>query len=133
MRERGKSKLTSDGLDDLVSNVADLEERVGMVLVVLEEVEHAETQHVKREADVAAIVEPVQHLDTDTEGRRGRYSHMGQGLPATTVTIHKCQRPAKNATSAMWQLAPVLRLPAKLLTRSTRSLTPSLSLLCHSL
>ena len=64
-------RLTSDGLDDLVGDVADLEEGVGVVLVVLEEVKHAESQHVKREADVSTVVEPIQHLDTDTVRRRG--------------------------------------------------------------
>ena len=56
----------------------DLEQRVRVVLVVLQEVEHAEAQHVKREAYVAMIVEPVQHLNTyaGREGEREEREHV---------------------------------------------------------
>ena len=67
-RERER-ELTSDGSDDLVGYVADLEERVWVVLVVLQEVKDAEPEHVKGETDVPGEVKPVQHLHTDTVGR----------------------------------------------------------------
>ena len=69
---QAQQPLTSDCLDDLVCYVADLEERVRVILVVFEEVEHTQTQHVKREANVATVVKPVQHLNTDTGRERGR-------------------------------------------------------------
>ena len=62
-----------------------------MVLVVLEEVEHAESQHVKCEAYVATKVEPVQHLNTDTEGG-------GEGGTVTWARV--CQLPLSRYTNA---------------------------------
>ena len=61
-------RLTLHSLDELVGNMADLEERIGMVLVVSEEVKHTQTQHVKGQTNVAIVVEPVQHLHTHTVG-----------------------------------------------------------------
>ena len=55
--------------------MADLEEGIGVVLVVSEKVKHTQTQHVKGEADVAIVVEPVQHLHTYTVGGREMLSH----------------------------------------------------------
>ena len=52
--------------------MADLEQRVGVVLVVFEEVKHAEPQHVEGETYMAVVVEPVQHLNTHTTGWRWR-------------------------------------------------------------
>lgn len=46
--------------------MADLEERIGMILIVSKEVKHTQTQHVKGQADVTTVVKPVQHLNTHT-------------------------------------------------------------------
>lgn len=54
--------------------MADLEERIRMVLVVSKEVKHTETQHVKGQADMAIVVKPVQHLNTDAAGK---YPYIG--------------------------------------------------------
>ena len=46
----------------LICHVSDLFERVRLIFVVLHKVEHGGSQKFEDDADVAAIVEPIQHL-----------------------------------------------------------------------
>ncbi len=54
--------LTFDGYAQLIGDVSDLRDRVRYIVVVLEEVEDAEAEHVEGDADVAVVVEPVEDV-----------------------------------------------------------------------
>ena len=51
------------GVAELVGHLPDLFQRVGFVVVVLEEVEDAGPQHLEGDAHVAVVIEPIEHLD----------------------------------------------------------------------
>lgn len=57
---------------DLAGHVSDLVNGIRQEVVCFQEVEGAERQQLKTDAHVAAVVEPVQHLHTVTDGK-GRW------------------------------------------------------------
>ena len=52
-----------DCLTQFVGHLSDLLDGVRFVIVVLEEIEDGRSEHFERDADVAVIIEPIQHLD----------------------------------------------------------------------
>lgn len=67
--------LTVDSEADLVSHVSDLVKGIRQEVVCFQEVKGAERQQLKRDANVAVTVKPVQHLYTQAkkeEEERGR-------------------------------------------------------------
>ena len=62
--------LTADGVADLVGHVSDLVNGIRQEAVCFQEVKGAERQQLERDAHVAVVVEPVQHLHAVTEGER---------------------------------------------------------------
>lgn len=65
-------ELTADSVADLVGHVSDLVNGIRQVVVCFHEVKGAERQQLKRDANVAVVVKPVQHLHTVTDGKRNR-------------------------------------------------------------
>lgn len=63
--------LTADGSDDLEGHVSDLLHTEGQEVVLLQDLRGAESQQLKDDADVAAVLEPVQHPHTGA-GKRQR-------------------------------------------------------------
>ena len=53
-----------------MGHLPDLVDGVRQEVVLLQEVKGAERQQLEGDADVAAIVEPVQHLDTKSEDKK---------------------------------------------------------------
>lgn len=67
--------LTADSVADLVGHVPDLVNGIRQEVVCLQEVKGAERQQLKRDAHVAVVVKPVQHLHTVTGRRRNTVKH----------------------------------------------------------
>lgn len=63
-------ELTADSVADLLGHVSDLVNGIRQEVVCFQEVKGAERQQLKRDAHVAVVVKPVQHLHTVTDGRR---------------------------------------------------------------
>ena len=61
--------LTADSVADLVGHVSDLVHGIRQEVVCFQEVKGAEREQLERDAHVAVVVKPVQHLHTVTEGR----------------------------------------------------------------
>lgn len=59
--------LTADGVADLLGHVSDLVEGIRQEAVCLQEVEGAEGEQLEGDANVAVVVEPVQHLHAVAE------------------------------------------------------------------
>lgn len=55
------ASLTADGSDDLEGHVSDLLHTEGQEVVPLQNLGGAESQQLEDDADVAAVLEPVQH------------------------------------------------------------------------
>lgn len=53
-----------DSITQLVGNVSDLFQGIWTVIVVLQEVKHAESKHVKGYTHMSMVVKPAQHPDT---------------------------------------------------------------------
>lgn len=69
MKRNNKSieALTLDSETDLEGHVPDLADWVGQVVVFLQEVEGAEREKLEGNTHVTVVVEPVEHLHTQTE------------------------------------------------------------------
>lgn len=52
---------------ELVRDVSDVVNRVRLVVVVLEEVEHTQSKNLERDACMAMIIEPIQDLHTQAK------------------------------------------------------------------
>lgn len=63
-------ELTADSVADLVGHVSDLVHGIRQEAVCFHEVEGAESEQLERDAHVAVVVKPVQHLHTVTEETR---------------------------------------------------------------
>lgn len=59
--------LTVDGEADLIGHVSDLTDGIRQVMILLHEIKRADGQQLKTETHVTVIVEPLQHLYTQTE------------------------------------------------------------------
>lgn len=68
--------LTADSVADLLGHVSDLVEGIRQEAVCLQEVEGAEGEQLEGDANVAVVVEPVQHLDAVADGERKDYEIM---------------------------------------------------------
>lgn len=55
------ASLTADGSEDLKGHVSDLLHAEGQAVVLLQDLGGAESQQLEDDADVAAVLEPVQH------------------------------------------------------------------------
>lgn len=66
--------LTADGVADLLGHVSDLVHGIRQEVVCFQEVKRAERQQLERDAHVAVVVKPVQHLHTVADGKRDRDS-----------------------------------------------------------
>lgn len=62
--------LTADSVADLEGHVSDLVNGIRQEVVFFQEVKGAERQQLKRDAHVAVVVKPIEHLHTVTDGRR---------------------------------------------------------------
>lgn len=62
--------LTSHSSDYLVRHVPDVIDGKRLEVVLFEEIIGAEAQQLKGNANVAVVVEPVQHVNTSTEERK---------------------------------------------------------------
>lgn len=62
--------LTADGVADLLGHVSDLVHGIRQEVVCLQEVKRAERQQLERDAHVAIVVKPVQHLHVVADGKR---------------------------------------------------------------
>lgn len=62
--------LTADSVADLLGHVSDLVEGIRQETVCLQEVEGAEGEQLEGDANVAIVVEPVQHLHTVADGQK---------------------------------------------------------------
>lgn len=69
-----RAGLTADGVADLLGHVSDLVHGVRQEVVGFQEVKRAERQQLERDAHVAVVVKPVQHLHTVADGKRDRGS-----------------------------------------------------------
>lgn len=88
----GQSVLTLNSITELVRDVAHVIQRIGVVVVVLQEVEDAESQHLEGNAHVAVVVEPVQHSDTQMPPFRillcQLFQHIDLQLRCLPVLVH---------------------------------------------
>lgn len=64
--------LTSDSVANLVGHASDLVNGIRQEIVCFQEVKGAERQQLERDAHVAVVVKPVQHLHTVTDGERNK-------------------------------------------------------------
>ena len=60
------TELTPDSFDDLVGHMSDFSHRKRLKVVLLEEFICTETQQLEDDANMAMVVEPVQHPHTGT-------------------------------------------------------------------
>lgn len=63
--------LTADSVADLLGHVSNLVKWIRKEVVCLQEVKGAEREQLKRDAHVAVVVKPVEHLHTVADGKQG--------------------------------------------------------------
>lgn len=71
--------LTADSVADLLGHVSDLVHGIRQEVVRFQEVKRAERQQLERDAHVAVVVKPVQHLHAVADGKRDRDSEYQKG------------------------------------------------------
>lgn len=60
--------LTADSVEDLVGHLSDLAHGIRQEAVCFQKVKGAERQQLERDAHMAVVVKPVQHLHTVPDG-----------------------------------------------------------------
>lgn len=63
-----------DGVAKLVRDMSHVIHGIGLVIVVLEKVENAQSEHFERDASVSMVVEPVQNLHAQATIERRSYA-----------------------------------------------------------
>lgn len=89
----------------LIGDVTDLLHRIRFVVVVLEKIEHTESQHFKSNAGMTVVIEPIQNLHAQAKKIREGYSTVNRmGSSKLTVPLHVCPQASLKRLSPVWQL-----------------------------